>query len=151
MNRTYWIYLFTSFHGRIAREPFWIAVAILTAAEIVTQWLAYQIQGETLSAILDLAYTYPEFAIAVKRSNDRNLTPWVVALFFAINAALDLFTLLYGALDADSPINNFVLIPFALLAVILIAELGFRRGTEGPNRFGPDPLSGPPTTPDIFR
>ena len=54
-NWTYWIYLFTSFHGRINREPFWIAFGILAAVEVATQWLAYQIGGETLSDILGLS------------------------------------------------------------------------------------------------
>ncbi len=142
MNWTYWTYLFTSFHGRINREPFWIACGILAAIEIATQWLANRIEGDTLSTILDLAFTYPEFALAVKRANDRSLSSWVVALFFASNVALDLFTLLNGAVDTGNPINGIVLIPFALLGLALIVELGFRRGTSGPNRFGPDPLSG---------
>jgi uncharacterized membrane protein YhaH (DUF805 family) len=142
MNRTYWIYLFTSFHGRINREPFWIACGILAAIEIATQWLANRIEGDALSTILDLAFTYPEFALAVKRANDRSLSPWVVALFFAINVALDLFTLLNGPIDTDSQVNLIILLPFALLALALIVELGFRPGTSGPNRFGPDPLSG---------
>jgi uncharacterized membrane protein YhaH (DUF805 family) len=150
-NWTYWIYLFTSFQGRINREPFWIACGILAAVEIATQWLAYQIGGEPLSTVLDLAFTYPEFALAVKRSNDRNLSPWVVALFFACNVALDLFTLWNGAIDATDPINGIILIPFALLALVLIAELGFRPGTSGPNRYGPDPLSNSSSKPDIFR
>ena len=142
MNLTYWIYLFTSFHGRINREPFWIACGILAAIEIATQWPAYRIGGDTPSTILDLAFTYPEFALAVKRANDRNLSPWVVALFFAGNVALGLFALVNGPLDPANPINSIILIPFALLGVILTIELGFRGGTSGPNRFGPDPLSG---------
>jgi uncharacterized membrane protein YhaH (DUF805 family) len=142
MDWAYGIYLFTSFHGRINREPFWIAGGILAAVEIATQWLAYRIGGDTGGTILDLAFTYPEFALAVKRANDRNLSPWVVALFFAGNVALDLFTLLNGPIDTANPINGLILIPFALLGVALIVELGFRRGTSGPNRFGPDPLSG---------
>ena len=142
MNWTYWVYVFTSFQGRINREPFWIAVGILAAIEIVTQWLALQAEGDTLGTILDLAFTYPEFALAVKRAHDRNLSPWVVALFFAVNVALDLFTLLNGTIDTDNPINEIVVLPFALLALVLIVELGFRRGTSGPNRFGPDPLAG---------
>jgi uncharacterized membrane protein YhaH (DUF805 family) len=142
MDRTYWIYLFTSFQGRINRQPFWIGCGILAAVELASQWLALRIQGEQLSTVLDLAFTYPEFALAVKRANDRDLSPWLVALFFAVNVALDLFTLLNGALDVDNPINEIIVLPFALLAVVLIVELGFRRGTIGPNRFGPDPLGG---------
>ena len=142
MDWTYWIYVFTSFNGRINREPFWIACGILAAIEIAAQWLAGQVEGDTVSTVLDLAFTYPEFALAVKRSNDRNLSPWVVALFFAGNVALDLFTLFNGAIDTSDPVNGIILIPFALLAVALIVELGFRPGTGGPNRYGPDPLSG---------
>jgi uncharacterized membrane protein YhaH (DUF805 family) len=144
MNSAYGIYLFTSFSGRINREPFWIACGILAAVEVAAQWLAGQAEGDTLSTVLDLAFTFPEFALAVKRANDRDLTPWIVALFFAGNVALDLFTLLNGPLDTSNPTNGIILIPFALLAVALIVELGFRRGTEGPNRFGPDPLAGKP-------
>jgi uncharacterized membrane protein YhaH (DUF805 family) len=142
MDLTYWIYVFTSFQGRVNREPFWIACGILAAIEVATQWVANGIQGEQLGTVLDLAFTYPEFALAVKRAHDRNLSPWVVALFFAVNVALDLFTLLNGTIDTDNPINEIVVLPFALLALVLIVELGFRRGTSGPNRFGPDPLAG---------
>jgi uncharacterized membrane protein YhaH (DUF805 family) len=142
MDRTYWTYVFASFQGRINRQPFWIGCGILAAVELASQWLALRIQGEQLSTVLDLAFTYPEFALAVKRAHDRDLSPWLVALFFAVNVALDLFTLLNGAIDIDSPINEIIMLPFALLAVVLIVELGFRRGTIGPNRFGPDRLAG---------
>jgi uncharacterized membrane protein YhaH (DUF805 family) len=142
MDWTYWTYVFTSFQGRINREPFWIVCGILAAIEIAAQWLAYRIEGERLSTIVDLAFTYPEFAVAVKRANDRDLPTWVVGLFFASNVAMDLFTLFNGTIDTENPINGIVLIPFALLGLVLIAELGFRPGTSGPNRFGPDPLAG---------
>jgi uncharacterized membrane protein YhaH (DUF805 family) len=151
MNWAYWIYVFTSFQGRISREPFWIAYGILAAVEIATQWLADQTVGETLSNILGLAFTYSEFAIAVKRSNDRNLSPWIVAVFFAGLVAMELFTMMNGEIDTANPVNVIILIPIGLLGAALIAELGFRRGTDGPNRFGPDPLSDSSTTPSIFR
>ncbi|HEY2227464.1 MAG TPA: DUF805 domain-containing protein [Xanthobacteraceae bacterium] len=156
MDRTHWIYVFTRFQGRINREPFWIGCGILAAIEIVSQWLAYRMEGETLNSmmnlelpggdrlnnILGLAFTYPEFALAVKRSNDRNLSPWVVGFFFAFDVALGLLTLSSGAMDPDNPVNQIIIISFGLFLLILIVELGFRRGTEGPNRFGPDPLAG---------
>ncbi len=144
MNWTYWVYVFTSFQGRINREPFWIACAILVALQIVTQWAADQIEGDRLAAVFDLAITYPQFAVAVKRGNDRNLPPWIVRLFFAFSVALDLFILINGDFDfnTDDPLNAVIAFPFGLVILILLAELGFRRGTSGPNRFGPDPLSG---------
>src|SRR5258708_14934481 len=127
MDRTYWTYVFASFQGRINRQPFWIGCGILAAVELASQWLALRIQGEQLSTVLDLAFTYPEFALAVKRAHDRDLSPWLVALFFAVNVALDLFTLLNGAIDIDSPINELITLPFALLAGVLLLDLGFRR------------------------
>ena len=64
-----------------------------------------------------------------------------MALFFGINTALDLFILFTGSFDPESPIAEIITLPFAILGVILLIELGFRRGTEGPNRYGPDPLA----------
>ena len=136
-----WIYLFTSLNGRISRQIFWIGFAFLAAAELANSSLAYVIESERLRAIPDLGLTYLEFALATKRANDRNLPPWVVALFFGINTALDLFVLFTGSFDPESPIAEIITLPFAILGVILLIELGFRRGTEGPNRYGPDPLA----------
>jgi len=136
-----WIYLFTSLNGRISRQTFWIGFAFLAAAELANSSLAYVIESERLRAIPDLGLTYLEFALATKRANDRNLPPWVVALFFGINTALDLFILFTGSFDPESPIAEIITLPFAILGVILLIELGFRRGTEGPNRYGPDPLA----------
>ncbi len=136
-----WIYLFTSLNGRISRQTFWIAFAILAAAEYGNAWLPSLVDSERLRTIPDLALTFIEFAVCVKRGNDRNLAPWVVALFFGLNAALDLFILMTGHFDQDGPIALVINYPFMFLAVILLIELGFRRGTEGPNRFGPDPLA----------
>ena len=136
-----WVYLFNSFDGRISRQTFWIGFAFLAAAELANSSLAYVIESERLRAIPDLGLTYLEFALATKRANDRNLPPWVVALFFGINTALDLFILFTGSFDPESPIAEIITLPFAILGVILLIELGFRRGTEGPNRYGPDPLA----------
>jgi uncharacterized membrane protein YhaH (DUF805 family) len=106
------------------------------------EWLCVQVSGDALADILDLAFTYPEFAIAMKRANDRELSPWFVALFLAINVAGDLFDLLNGPIDEDSIVIYLIAVPVSVLGLALLVELGFRRGTEGPNRFGPDPLSG---------
>jgi uncharacterized membrane protein YhaH (DUF805 family) len=35
----------------------------------------------------------------------------------------------------------FIAVPFTVLLVALMIELGFRRGTIGPNRYGPDPVA----------
>jgi len=138
-----WAYLLTSFDGRISRKSFWIAMAVLTVAEIFGHILAEEIQGDRLSAIVDLAYTYPEFAVAVKRAHDRNMSLWLLIVFFGAGALLDLLTVLEltGTDDQPSMLSLLIALPFTVLGLALLVELGFRKGTPGPNQYGPDPLA----------
>jgi uncharacterized membrane protein YhaH (DUF805 family) len=137
-----WNFLYNSFEGRIGRKTFWIAVAALSVAEIVVHFVAEQIQGDRLSAIIDVAFVYPEFALAVKRAHDRNMPLVFLIAFFTASAFLDLLTVLEmtGTDDEPSSVSVLVAVPFTILALFLLVELGFRRGVPGPNQYGPDPL-----------
>jgi uncharacterized membrane protein YhaH (DUF805 family) len=138
-----WAYLLNSFHGRIGRQTFWIAMGVVAAAEIVGHLVANQIEGDRLGAIVDLAFTYPEFAIAVKRGHDRNMPVWLLGVFFGTGALLDLLTVLgwAGSDDEPSMLSLLIAVPFTVVGLALLVELGFRRGTIGPNQYGPDPLA----------
>jgi uncharacterized membrane protein YhaH (DUF805 family) len=138
-----WVYLFNSFDGRISRKPFWMAVGVLLVAELAGHFLAQAIEGDRLGAIVDLAFTYPEFAVAVKRGHDRNMPLWLLAVFFGASALLDLLTVLGFAGTADEPnvLSLVIAVPFTVLGIALLVELGFRKGTAGPNPYGPDPLA----------
>ena len=37
-----------------------------------------------------------------------------------------------------------LVLPVSLFGVALLADFGFRKGTRGPNRYGPDPLGPKP-------
>ncbi|MFY9835729.1 MAG: DUF805 domain-containing protein [Xanthobacteraceae bacterium] len=138
-----WAYLFNSFDGRISRQTFWTAMVALLIAEIFAHMIAEAIQGDRLSAIVDLAFTYPEFAIAAKRGHDRNMRLWLLIIFFGAGAVLDLLTVLElsGTDEEPSMLSIFIAVPFTVLGLALLIELGFRRGTVGPNQYGPDPLA----------
>jgi uncharacterized membrane protein YhaH (DUF805 family) len=138
-----WLYLFNSFDGRISRQTFWTGIAILLVAEITAHLAAEAIQGDRLSAIIDLAFTYPEFAVAAKRAHDRDLPIWILIVFFGGGAVLDLLTVLdlTGSTEQPSALSLFIAVPFTVLLVALMIELGLRRGTIGPNRYGPDPVA----------
>ncbi len=142
-----WAYLFNSFDGRIGRQTFWIAMVALTVAELFGHAIAEQIQGERLSAIVDLAFTYPEFAVAAKRGHDRNMPQWLLIVFFATGAVLDLLTVLEltGTEDEPSIVSLVLALAFTVMGLALLVELGFRRGTPGPNQYGPDPLAKGPS------
>ena len=137
-----WVYLYNAFHGRIGRQTFWIGVIVLAAVELVFHFVAEQIQGERLSAIVDLAFTYPEFAVTLKRAHDRELPIWLLFIFFGANALLDLLTVLgvAGTDEMPSMVSLAIVVPYGVFALALLIELGFRRGTVGPNQYGPDPL-----------
>jgi uncharacterized membrane protein YhaH (DUF805 family) len=138
-----WVYLFNGFHGRIGRQTFWIGMAVLAVAELIVHFVADSIQGDRLGAIIDLAFTYPEFAVAAKRAHDRDLPVWLLMIFFGAGAALDLFTVLglAGSDEAPSMLSLAIAVPFTVFGLALLIELGFRRGTVGPNQYGADPLA----------
>ncbi|HEY2242938.1 MAG: DUF805 domain-containing protein [Xanthobacteraceae bacterium] len=138
-----WAYLLNSFEGRISRKTFWIGMAVLVSAEILGHLVAQTLQGDRLSAIVDLAFTYPEFAIAAKRAHDRDLPIWILIIFFGGGAMLDLLTVLQltGSDEQPSALSLVIAVPFTVLLVALLIELGFRRGTIGPNQYGPDPVA----------
>jgi uncharacterized membrane protein YhaH (DUF805 family) len=135
-----WSYLLFSFEGRISRKPFWIALLVLLALEAVTNILAYKLEGERLSAVTDLALSYPEFALFAKRGQDRNLSPWLTGVFFLSGVIMDFFVVMGWRGFMDRPFFLALAVPWTVFALAILVDLGFRPGTTGANRFGPDPL-----------
>ncbi len=131
-----WKYLFTSFEGRINRKPFWLSLLAL----FVVEWILMLVLGLVLGTsmmgnvdpnmapdqaaamatkgmipiiIVSLLFLYPALAIYAKRWHDRGKSGW--------------WTLIG-------------LVP-VIGGIWLLVELGFLRGTEGPNQYGNDPLA----------
>ncbi|MGH6872318.1 MAG: DUF805 domain-containing protein [Rhizomicrobium sp.] len=77
-------------------------------------------------------------AVYVRCLHDRDKGFWWLIAFFAVPEAIVRFASVPDALPKA------ILLPFVVLALVFmvwgIVELGFLRGTKGPNRFGPDPL-----------
>ena len=136
-----WIlYLFFAVHGRITRTQFWIGLAVLIGVELAAKSVIDQFQAVKLGSVVGLALDYPEFALAVKRANDRDLSAWAVAAFFLVDGLSGFLDIL--GFDQTAPSLIALVYVWLAVLVVLIADLGFRRGTVGPNRYGPDPLAG---------
>jgi uncharacterized membrane protein YhaH (DUF805 family) len=108
---------YVDFTGRARRAEYWwfvlfycLLVGALTAVD-VTMMINAQIGGSLLSSLASLALFLPTLAVAVRRLHDTDRTGWWV---------------LIG------------LIP--LIGWIIYLVFMCQRGTEGPNRFGQDPL-----------
>jgi uncharacterized membrane protein YhaH (DUF805 family) len=121
---------FTSFSGRIPRKTFWLAFLVL----LIAQWVLFAIFGGMSMMNVDMAdpaaaeqamadmwpiyliglvFLWPSLAVQVKRWHDRDKSGWWVLISFV-------------------PLIGFIW---------FLIECGFLRGTEGPNRFGEDPIA----------
>jgi uncharacterized membrane protein YhaH (DUF805 family) len=148
------INLLLGFEGRISRTQFWIGLIITVAAEIILMLLLgvpffptemKEVSLRLIEFAIQLVTLYPTAAIAVKRLHDRDqpgsYVLWLVGLTLIIA-----FSNLFGL--TDDPKNLSWLDWLLGLCAIVIGlaflfELGFRRGTAGENRYGPDPLAKP--------
>ena len=153
-----WIRFFGNFEGRIRRKTFWLAnIAVFIIEVIVTGLIAAavdELAGETAgdvgTHILTLAFFYPQFVIALKRAHDLDMSSqviyaWYVAL--AVNYGVIRFALWLWIRFSQSVFSlvglAFVyafIFAVGIASLVLLIALGFRRGTRGPNRYGPDPL-----------
>jgi uncharacterized membrane protein YhaH (DUF805 family) len=133
-----WIDLITSLEGRISRQPFWIALICLS----IPEFFAYFLLDERSNSIVSLLLAYPEFAVFAKRGHDRNVPTWIPGLLFAGAVVLNVLALfgVFGPIENPNTLFYVVGTPVGIGALILLIDFGFRRGTAGPNRFGPDPL-----------
>ena len=120
---------FFSFSGRINRAKFWIYWALYVVTGLMMDRILNLLEGPNGSAqatmsgtaeaaviLISLAYvvvvTWSYLAVHVKRWHDRDKSGWWVLIGFI-------------------PIVGFIW---------TMIECGFLKGTEGENRFGPDPL-----------
>jgi uncharacterized membrane protein YhaH (DUF805 family) len=121
---------FISFNGRIPRMTFWLSILIL----IIVQWVLFALFGgmammnfdpadpaaaeQMMSSmgpiwIISLIFLWPSLAIYAKRWHDRDKSGWWSLILFV-------------------PLIGFIW---------FLVECGFLRGSEGPNRFGADPIA----------
>ena len=133
-----WTYLLTSIEGRVNRQPFWIALICLSIPELA----AHYAWGDRWSSIVSLILAYPNFAVFAKRGHDRNVPTWVPGVLIAGSIIFSLLTLfdLVGGPGRPNTLFYVLALPLGIMALILLVDFGFRRGTVGPNRYGPDPL-----------
>lgn len=106
-------WLLFSFQGRVGRKPFWIFNLCIFTSGLIFGLVAMPGQEISRYQLMFMLWVlWPSLAVQAKRWHDVNKS----ALWILI---------------------NFIPVAGPLWALI---ENGFRRGTTGPNRFGPDPL-----------
>jgi len=141
--------LLTSFHGRIGRRSWWIGYLAVVAASLLGTAVLYPefFLGEEVpppswpDTAWQLACVIPGTAITVKRFNDRDW-PWWLGYAAAAIVAFRILAPHFG-LPVDPQAAGLGRTAFWTTTLLLTAvaiDNGFFRGTEGLNRYGPDPL-----------
>ena len=103
-----------SFEGRIGRQTFWLrfALPVFIVGVIVVVIDGLLGLGAILVGLFELAILWPSLAVYAKRWHDRDKSGW--------------WTLI-------------ILVP-VIGGLWMLVECGFLKGTDGPNRFGEDPV-----------
>ena len=105
-----------------------------------------------IQVIMTAILAYPAVALMKKRLNDRNKPSWLIYLFWAPT----ILSLLMGVtglnltvsdvggvmMPAPSTLSMIVGIATLVIAIWALVELGFLKGTDGPNNYGKNPLAG---------
>ena len=137
-----------AFRGRLNRKPYWMTVIATMAIIVLLLLLALSMIREhrfefaaftvVILLILYIPLVWIGLAISAKRLHDRDKSAWWLLVFYVLPGIL------------SSAGNQMEDVGFILLHTISFAisvwafvELGCLRGTPGPNRYGPDPLSKP--------
>src|SRR5262245_25274108 len=114
-----------------------IVIAIVFFAEREV-WVGIAVVA--LIALLYIPLIWVGLAVGAKRLRDRDKSAWWLLLFYAVPSILSSAA---DRMEGGGIILHVVSFAITIWAVI---ELGFLRGTIGPNRYGPAPLP-PPALP----
>jgi uncharacterized membrane protein YhaH (DUF805 family) len=130
--------LLFGFQGRINRAKYWIAAIVYTSLMIAIFGLGFFFNFNMLflafAAMIFVAIIVSGFAVGIKRLHDRDKSGWWLLAFYFVPPLLD---------GVGRAIGSPLIFELASIAVSIwaIVELGFMRGTSGPNQYGPDPLA----------
>jgi uncharacterized membrane protein YhaH (DUF805 family) len=103
---------YVNFRDRACRSEYWYWILFIVIAEIVAGIIDQVLGMQIVSSLFGLVTIIPNIAVAIRRLHDLDRTGWWILLGFI------------------------PLIGWIILLIWYVAK-----GTDGPNRFGPDPLA----------
>jgi uncharacterized membrane protein YhaH (DUF805 family) len=135
--------------GRINRAKY-----LLVQLALVTVWLAFSLKSPVDFStqwqpwVVAIALGWINIATTAKRLHDRNRSGWwTVAVIIVGRLSYLYYGLFFGLyFGVDLSIGKEMLlvlsaVALSLLQTWIVIELFFMIGTDGPNRYGPDPLA----------
>jgi uncharacterized membrane protein YhaH (DUF805 family) len=129
--------LLFSFRGRISRKQWWLGVLIIALAAALMLGIAVWSNVPLLAIPLIIAVFVATYALSVKRLHDRGKSGGWALIFIFLPGVLDRWS---DRVTEESPLWWALVLIGTVLTIWGLIELGFRRGTDGDNEYGPDPL-----------
>jgi uncharacterized membrane protein YhaH (DUF805 family) len=146
--------ILTRLDGRIGRKSFWIGTLVLTAIFIAVIFALMVMLGEEVldgpysgnsatMLVLQVLSVIASIPVMLKRLHDLNRSYGLLAPFLVMEGLTVIgdLTGLNGSAGDPSAFGWTLVAVYGVYGLALIIYLGFYRGTQGPNDFGPDPLA----------
>ncbi|HEY7245940.1 MAG TPA: DUF805 domain-containing protein [Xanthobacteraceae bacterium] len=145
------INLFVSPEGRINRATYWIGSLSVLAVELAlrlglgvpfTPAPSDPLLLRALSFVIDLVLLYPAAMVMVKRLHDIDQSGFLVGWLVVPNIVLMITNLLGMTGDPNrmGVLETLFLLGTGVIVLTFLVVLGFRRGSDGNNQYGRDPL-----------
>ena len=144
--------LLTTTEGRIGRQQWWLGIVVIIVASIVLSLILGILGlGSWAQLIAYLVLLYPNWCLGIKRRQDRDNNGLDFKILIVVSGLLTLLQA-FGIGVTMTDMGNGIMMPapdawmmvlslaVAALGIYLLVQLGFLRGTAGPNSYGPDPL-----------
>jgi len=148
--------LLTTTEGRIGRQQWWIGIVVLIIISILASIIVSIISlGNAavitwLGVLINLVLIWPSYCIGIKRRHDRDNDGTDLKILIAGSIILNLLQATgIGASMVDVGGVSYLVPPiwltvlsviYGIFAIYMLVQLGFLKGTAGPNTYGPDPL-----------
>jgi len=144
---------YVNFSDRASRSEFWFWVLFCALGGIAAGVIDLLIGIPIIKTLFSLGTVVPYIAVAIRRLHDLDRTGWWWLLYFVPMLLAGIFVVYY-IFRAET---NYWVAAACLFGVIqlicwIVLLIWFcTRGTNGPNRFGPDPLAvtGLPNAPRV--
>jgi uncharacterized membrane protein YhaH (DUF805 family) len=131
-------WFFFGLSGRISRSQFWLGMLGVATTIGCAMALAFWTPFGYAAIPLVLIAFVSLYIVAIKRLHDRNKSGWWTLVFLWAPGVMD--RLSDKVVEESAGWWILVLIG-TVLTLWGLVELGFRRGTDGDNEYGPDPLA----------
>jgi uncharacterized membrane protein YhaH (DUF805 family) len=130
--------LFTSLEGRIPRKWFWLGLLVMMIITWILEFILFAIFGVNMSAI-DPNATPEAQAALMSAMLSKMIIPLGILILLTLWPSICVYAKRWHDRGKSGWWSLIMFVP-VIGGIWMLVECGFLRGTEGPNRFGSDPV-----------